>query len=138
MRPLRSGPAATNAYTGHSPIANSEFNRVSTAYLRLKSLELGYTIPRISKFSSVSLRVYANAYNLFTITGVKFVDPEHPDDRAGPPLPAEQDLHAGTRTLVLTDQNVANYKSDTYEKDTDNFFVHTVAGHLLRGPGPCA
>lgn len=71
------------AYTGHSPIANSEFNRVSTAYLRLKSLELGYTIPRISKFSSVSLRVYANAYNLFTITGVKFVDPEHPDDEQG-------------------------------------------------------
>ncbi len=71
------------AYTGRYPLENSEFNRVSTSYLRLKSLEIGYTLPRISKLSSVSLRVYANAYNLFTITGVKFVDPEHPDEEQG-------------------------------------------------------
>lgn len=70
-------------YTGHYPKANSEFNRVSTSYLRLKSLEIGYTLPKINSLSSMRLRVYANAYNIFTITGVKFVDPEHPDDELG-------------------------------------------------------
>jgi TonB-linked SusC/RagA family outer membrane protein len=70
-------------YTGHYPIANSQFNRVSTAYLRLKSVELGYTLPKRGVLSSANLRVYVNAYNLFTITKVKFVDPEHPDDDLG-------------------------------------------------------
>ena len=71
------------AYTGHYPSANSTFNRVSTAYLRLKQIELGYTLPKWKAFPSLNLRVYANAYNLFTITGVKFVDPEHPSDDLG-------------------------------------------------------
>ncbi|MDP4209239.1 MAG: TonB-dependent receptor [Bacteroidota bacterium] len=70
-------------YTGHSPMGNSEFNRVSTAYLRLKSVEVGYTLPKIKSLSAMKLRVFANAYNLFTITKVKFVDPEHPDDDLG-------------------------------------------------------
>ena len=71
------------AYTGHYPSANSSFNRVSTAYLRLKQVELGYTLPKWRAFPSLNLRVYANAYNLLTITGVKFVDPEHPSDDLG-------------------------------------------------------
>ena len=71
------------AYTGHYPLGNSEFNRVSTAYLRLKSIELGYTLPKIKALSAMKLRAFANAYNIFTITKVKFVDPEHPDDELG-------------------------------------------------------
>lgn len=70
-------------YTGRSPRGDSDFNRVSTAYLRLKSVELGYTLPHLKALGSMNLRVFANAYNLFTITGVKFVDPEHPDDEKG-------------------------------------------------------
>lgn len=71
------------AYTGHYPKANSTFNRVSTAYLRLKQIEVGYTLPKWRVLPTLNLRVYANAYNLFTITGVKFVDPEHPSDDLG-------------------------------------------------------
>lgn len=72
------------AYTGHYPIESSDFNRVSTAYLRLKSIELGYSLPKKGRaLSALDVRVFANAYNLFTITGVKFVDPEHPDDELG-------------------------------------------------------
>lgn len=81
--PATQWAAGHYAFTGHEPHSNSEFNRVSTSYLRLKSLEIGYTIPKISKLSNMSMRVYFNAYNLFTITGVKFVDPEHPDDNLG-------------------------------------------------------
>jgi TonB-linked SusC/RagA family outer membrane protein len=71
-------------YTGRYPRENSDFNRVSTAYLRLKSIELGYTLPKkVGTTSLTNLRVFVNAYNLFTITDVKFVDPEHPDDDLG-------------------------------------------------------
>lgn len=71
------------AYTGHSPEKSSEFNQVSSAYLRLKSLELGYTIPKLKSWPTMSLRVFANAYNIFTITKVKFIDPELPADEEG-------------------------------------------------------
>lgn len=73
------------AYTGHYPYSNSEFNIVSTAYLRVKSIEIGYTIPKIKArfLRDLGLRVYFNAYNPFTFTGVKFVDPEHPSDSYG-------------------------------------------------------
>ncbi len=82
-------------FTGNYPRGNSEFNRVSTAYLRLKSVELGYTLPKIKALSTMNLRVFANAYNLFTITGVKFVDPEHPDDDLGRMYPLSKTLTLG-------------------------------------------
>jgi TonB-linked SusC/RagA family outer membrane protein len=82
-------------YTGHYPIANSDFNRVSTAYLRLKSIELGYTLPKIKALSTANLRVFINAYNLFTITGVKFVDPEHSDDEYGRLYPINKTYSLG-------------------------------------------
>ena len=72
------------AFTGRYPRENSDFNRVSTAYVRLKSIELGYTLPKkIRAIGQMNLRVFANAYNMLTITKVKFVDPEHPDDDLG-------------------------------------------------------
>lgn len=82
-------------YTGHYPRGNSDFNRVSTAYLRLKSIEIGYTLPKFRRVQSMSLRVYANAYNLFTLTGVKFVDPEHPDDDLGRMYPLNRTYTLG-------------------------------------------
>ncbi len=82
------------AFTGHSPKMNSEFNRVSTAYLRLKSIEVGYTIP-MRKESGFGLRVYVNAYNPITITGVKYVDPEHPDSDMGRMYPLNKTVTAG-------------------------------------------
>jgi TonB-linked SusC/RagA family outer membrane protein len=82
-------------YTGHYPSTNSDFNRVSTAYLRLKSIELGYTLPRIKALPDAKLRVFVNAYNLLTITGVKFVDPEHPDTDNGRLYPLNKTYSAG-------------------------------------------
>ncbi len=70
-------------YTGNYPYSNSEFNTVNTTYLRLKSVEIGYTLPKSKALSSMNLRVFANAYNLLTLTKVKFVDPEHPSDDLG-------------------------------------------------------
>lgn len=59
------------------------------SYIRLKSLELGYTFPErwVKKINASSFRVFANAYNLLTITGLKYLDPEHPSSGYGTTYP---------------------------------------------------
>jgi hypothetical protein len=68
------------SYTGTNAYTNTRHNLNSAAYVRLKSAELGYTFPdRIMRKAGVkSLRMFLNAYNLLTITNLKFLDPEHP------------------------------------------------------------
>jgi hypothetical protein len=85
------------AYTGTLPDVNSTFNVENGAYLRLKSVELGYTLPEkwMTKAGIKNLRVYANAYNLFTITKVKYVDPEHPNDTYGYLYPLNKSVSVG-------------------------------------------
>ena len=48
------------------------------AYLRVKNIALGYTVPQeLSKKTGVGkARIYINAQNLFTFSNVSFVDPE--------------------------------------------------------------
>lgn len=50
----------------------------NTAFLRLKSVELGYTLPKsiVNKISVENLRVYVSGTNLFTIDSFKVADPE--------------------------------------------------------------
>jgi len=57
---------------------HSSFYMEDASYLRLKNIELGYTInPRIiSKIGIGSIRVYGNIQNAFTITKFKGFDPE--------------------------------------------------------------
>ncbi len=48
------------------------------AYLRLKNLQLGYTLPKgfAEKLGMQNFRAYLSGQNLFTLSKVKFVDPE--------------------------------------------------------------
>jgi TonB-dependent starch-binding outer membrane protein SusC len=48
------------------------------AYLRLKNLQIGYTLPRtlLTKIKIENIRIYANAQNLFTFTKYIDFDPE--------------------------------------------------------------
>lgn len=50
----------------------------NASFVRLKNVEFGYTLPKtaLSKIKISSLRIYASAFNLFTVTGVKDYDPE--------------------------------------------------------------
>ena len=48
------------------------------SYLRLKTVELGYTLPKINSARNFSLRIFANAYNPLTFSHMKYSDPEHP------------------------------------------------------------
>lgn len=68
------------AYTGTNAYTNTLHNVRNAAYVRLKSAEIGYTIPAklMSRIGLKGVRVFATGYNVFTITGLKFLDPEHP------------------------------------------------------------
>jgi hypothetical protein len=50
----------------------------NASFLRLKNVELGYTVthPLLTAIKITNLRFYASAFNLFTITKVKDYDPE--------------------------------------------------------------
>ena len=65
-------------YTGSSPNATSDFNIQNAAYIRLKSIEIGYTLPNtiLDRLSLQSVRLYVNAYNLLTFTKLRYMDPE--------------------------------------------------------------
>ncbi|ADQ78233.1 TonB-dependent receptor plug [Paludibacter propionicigenes WB4] len=62
---------------------HSSFYMEDASYLRLKNIELGYTIsPTIlSKIGISSLRVYGNVQNAFTLTKFKGFDPEQKTDQ---------------------------------------------------------
>ena len=62
---------------------NNTWTMQKATYLRLKTLELGYTLPKglLTKIGIENLRVYANAFNLLTFTEtegiMKYMDPEN-------------------------------------------------------------
>jgi len=87
----------TFAYTGTTPDENSEFNVQNASYLRLKSLELGYTLPATltSKIGIKGARAFVNGYNLLTITDLKYVDPEHPSATYGYLYPLNKTYSVG-------------------------------------------
>lgn len=76
---------------------NSEFNVHNSAYLRLKNIELGYTLPKkwMSKVKISALRFYLSGYNLLTFSGLTFVDPEHPNDNNGYMYPLNKTITVG-------------------------------------------
>lgn len=68
------------SYTGTNAFTNTLHNLHDASYVRLKSAELGYTLPArlTNRIGIKGLRVFATGYNVFTITGLKYLDPEHP------------------------------------------------------------
>lgn len=72
------------AYTGTLPDENSAFNMHNSSYLRLKSLDLGYTFTnRLTESIGLkNVRVYFNGYNLLTFKTIE-LDPEHPNESWG-------------------------------------------------------
>ena len=71
-----------SSYTGNGRdyIFNfhSDFWIQNSAYLRLKSLELGYTLPAslVRKINFNSVRVFFTGYNLLTFSSSRYTDPE--------------------------------------------------------------
>ncbi|MFD1143767.1 SusC/RagA family TonB-linked outer membrane protein [Larkinella insperata] len=57
---------------------NSAFWLQDAKYLRLKSMEIGYTFKEslLSRIGAQNVRLYVSGFNLFTWTKLKYVDPE--------------------------------------------------------------
>ncbi len=85
------------AYGGKTPDIDSDFGIQDGTYVRLKSAEIGYTLPKnlISTLGIQNLRFYISAYNLLTITNVKGMDPEHPNDNNGYMYPLNRSYNFG-------------------------------------------
>lgn len=68
-------PTTDNANNEHEV---SEFHIENGSFLRLKTLTLGYTLPKAlqAKAKMQNARIYLQAQNLFTITGYSGADPE--------------------------------------------------------------
>lgn len=76
--PGRFPPLRVEGFTGNQP--TSTFWSKNATYLRLKTIDLGYTLPLelTEKAGIQKFRIYINAYNLLTFTSkwLKYVDPE--------------------------------------------------------------
>lgn len=70
--------AGEYGYTGSLPNASSDFNIQDASYLRLKNLEIGYSLPNkvLNHVNLKNIRVYVSAYNLVTFTKLRYMDPE--------------------------------------------------------------
>jgi hypothetical protein len=71
-------PKATNISNFSTNTQSCSYYIEDGSYLRMKNLQLGYTIPEsvLSKVSIKSLRIYVQAVNLFTVTKYSGLDPE--------------------------------------------------------------
>lgn len=71
-------PRLTYGLNPNNHIANSSFWQHSGDYLRLKNIEIGYTLPFawIKKLKLGSVRIFVNAVNLVTWAEYERVDPE--------------------------------------------------------------
>lgn len=85
------------AYTGSLPNPNSTFNMQNAAYLRLKTIEVGYTLPKewMARIGVNNLRVYLSGYNLLTFTKLKYCDPEFPSSNYGYNYPLNKTITIG-------------------------------------------
>lgn len=83
--------------SGSNPNQNSLYNIQNASYLRLKSLEVGYTLPVswTKKAGIQRARIYLNGYNLFTLTGVRHYDPEHPNSDRSNDYPLSKTYNVG-------------------------------------------
>ena len=71
-------PALSEAIRNNEATASNSFFVEDASYLRLRSLQIGYTFPEAinNLIGSSSLRLFYSGYNIFTITDWTGMDPE--------------------------------------------------------------
>jgi TonB-linked SusC/RagA family outer membrane protein len=90
------------ALTGTTADVNSMFNIQDASYVRLKSAELGYSIPSnfAKKIGIKGARIFVNGYNIVTFTGLKYLDPEHPSSTYGYLYPLNKTFSLGVNVKL--------------------------------------
>ncbi|MEJ1240297.1 TonB-dependent receptor [Chryseolinea sp. T2] len=75
----------------------SPYNIKDATYLRLKSVEVGYTVSArfLTRIGVEKLRVFTNGFNLVTWTKLPMMDPEHPQDLYGYMYPITRNMNLG-------------------------------------------
>jgi TonB-linked SusC/RagA family outer membrane protein len=65
--------------------ANSSFQYLNSAFLRLKSVEVGYDIPKTMLKNGYlsAVRIFVSGSNLLTFDKIKFIDPEYNPESTG-------------------------------------------------------
>ncbi|MDR0510934.1 MAG: TonB-dependent receptor [Rikenellaceae bacterium] len=68
--------SSSASYNWHT--YGSDVGMFDGKYLRVKNLQLGYTLPEklTARIGAQRLKVYVNAQNLFTFSNISFIDPE--------------------------------------------------------------
>src|SRR3546814_5802966 len=78
---------------------NSDFYQKKSDYMRLKSMTLGYSLPKslLKKVNIQNLRIYFSGTNLLVISGLnKYeIDPEAPNGESGHYYPQMQTFSLG-------------------------------------------
>ena len=76
---------------------DSDFWVKDASYLRLKNVEIGYTlsVPKLAKIGVKSLRFYVSGNNLLTFTSLKNTDPENPTKNVGAVYPQMKVYNVG-------------------------------------------
>jgi TonB-linked SusC/RagA family outer membrane protein len=72
------------SFTGFTIPTNTTLGFQNASYLRLKSIELGYSLPvsLLKRAGIQGTRLFVNGYNLYTLSYMpKYQDPEHPGAR---------------------------------------------------------
>lgn len=66
-------------------------------YVRLKTIELGYSLPKnwLKMIRINDMRVYVSGYNLLTFTKIEALDPEHPAEDSGYTYPLNKTINFG-------------------------------------------
>jgi len=90
------------AYPTGGPVFNQQAlgpgGIVNVAYVRLKTIELGYTLSNKQTAGVFkSLRIFANAYDILTITSknINGIDPEYPTDGLATGYPLDHKINLG-------------------------------------------
>lgn len=88
------------ANTSDNNFKGSTFYAFDSSYLRLKSVEVGYTFPKkLFKGTPISsLRLYVNGFNLYTWDHIKLLDPES-DKSTGAFYPQQRVFNGGVNVV---------------------------------------
>lgn len=72
------GVGSANGYTSFTTSTSNSYYVEDGSYLRAKTVQLGYTLPRslVAKARMQNVRLYVQAQNLFTITNYTGADPD--------------------------------------------------------------
>ena len=72
-------------YQTHNLNSNSSFWYTNGSYIRLKSIELGYNLPKktIKKFGVDNMKIFYAGYNVLTFSSLDFYDPELQNTNGG-------------------------------------------------------